>query len=827
MTKSTSGRTFLGGLVLAVAIGTATAASNFPNCTSGPLANNSVCDTSLDVSTRAKALISVLTTAEKINATISNSPGVARLGLPAYEWWSEGLHGVASSPGVSFDSDNESDFGYAASFPQPITLGAAFDDGLVFDVASVISTEARAFSNAGRAGLDFWTPNINPYRDPRWGRGQETPGEDPFHLSSYVKALIAGLQGTDDTEGNVDGKYKKVVSTCKHFAGYDVESWNGNYRYQFDAAISSQDMVEYYLPPFQACARDAKVGAFMCSYNAVNGVPTCADSWLLNDVLRDHWNWSNPDEGYWVTSDCDAVQNVFLPHRWADTREAAAAASLKAGTDLNCGTYYSHHLGSAYEQSLINDADLDMALGRLFGSLVRLGYFDPPESQPYRSLGWDDVSTPESQTLAYEAAVKGTVLLKNSNDTLPLGDLTDKKVALIGDWVDATTQMQGNYYGSAPYLHSPLWAAQQLFGEDNVLYSAGPSYGDPTSNDWDPIWAVADAADVILYFGGIDDSVESEGMDRVSLEWTGAALDVIGELALLGKPMVVVQMGGGQVDSAPLVANPGIGALLWGGYPGQDGGVALLDIITGKQAPAGRLPLTQYPANYIQNVSMTDMSLRPNDTDGVRFPGRTYRWYEGEATFPFGSGLHYTTFTAEVDDSSFSTLSDGASFDIPTLITNANCTGVSYLDLCPFASLPITITNTGTTFSSDYVVLLFLKGEFGPQPYPLKTLVAYERAQNVSASGGTETVTLDLTLGSLSRVDSEGNRVLYPGTYSLVLDLDELVTVNFTLTGEEKVLDEWPAAPTSRVGKGTGEVGEDYYVGGFGSVGVYQQDVLE
>lgn len=695
-------------------------------------------------------------------------------------------------------------------------MGAAFDDDLIYAVGTTVSTEARAFSNVGRCGLDLWTPNINPFRDPRWGRGQETPGEDPFHLSSYVKALIAGLQGTDDAAGSVNGTYKKIISTCKHFAGYDVESWNGNYRYQFDASISTQDMVEYYLPSFQACARDAKVGSFMCSYNAVNGVPTCADDWLLNDVLRDHWNWTSTSEGFgYVTSDCDAIQNVFLPHRWADSREAAAADSLKAGTDLNCGTYYSHHLGGAYDQGLINDTHLDTALTRLFASLVKLGYFDPADVQPYRALGWDDVNTPEAQQLAYEAAVEGIVLLKNVNDTLPLtsDQLEGKKIAVLGDWADATTQMQGNYYGVAPYLHSPLFAAQQLFGDENVLYSAGPSYGDPTTNSWDTIWDAADAADILLYFSGIDDSVESEGMDRVSLAWTGAQLDVIGELANLGKTLVVVQMGGGQVDSTPLVANPGVGALLWGGYPGQDGGVALLDLITGARAPAGRLPLTQYPAAYIANVSMTDMSLRPDASGDTHFPGRTYRWYDGEAAFEFGYGLHYTTFSGEM------ALPSGngsvGSFDIASL--TANCSGVAYLDLCPFASVPVTVQNTGAT-TSDYVALLFLGGEFGPQPYPRKTLVAYERAHNITG-GSSGQVTLDLTLGSLSRVDEDGNRVLYPGSYSLILDLEPgLAVVNFTLTGDEATLDQWPAAPTGRKGTGTDEVSQGYFVGGYGTV---------
>lgn len=268
---------------------------------------------------RATALVNLFTLEEKLNNTGSDSPGVPRLGLPTYVWWNEALHGVASSPGVSFADSG--DFSHATSFPQPILMGAAFDDDLIRDVASVVSTEARAFSNVGRAGLDFWTPNINPFKDPRWGRGQETPGEDPYHISSYVHALIDGLQG---------GLYpdtKKVIATCKHFVAYDMESWNGNFRYQWDAQINSQDLAEYYMPPFQSCARDSNVGAVMCSYNALNGVPTCADPWLLQSLLREHWNWTA--EQQWVTSDCDAVQNVFLPHNYTSTREEAVAGMCR------------------------------------------------------------------------------------------------------------------------------------------------------------------------------------------------------------------------------------------------------------------------------------------------------------------------------------------------------------------------------------------------------------------------------------------------------------------------------------------------------------------
>lgn len=407
------------------------------------------------------------------------------------------------------------------------------------------------------------------------------------------------------------------------------------------------------------------------------------------------------------------------------------------------------------------------------------------------------------------------MLLKNANNTLPL-DLQGKKVAVLGDWAEATTQMQGNYYGIAPYLHSPLYAAQTLLGNESVLYAAGPAYGNPTTGDWDAIWEAADAADVLLYFSGIDNTVESEGMDRVSIDWAGAQLDVIGELALLDKPLVVVQMGGGQVDSSPLTNNPGVDALLWGGYPGQDGGVAILDVITGTQAPAGRLPVTQYPSAYIADTPMTNMALRADNASG--FSGRTYRWFEGEAAFSFGFGLHYTSFAAEM-----ALPGNASSYDIGSL--TANCSGVAYLDLCPFASVPATIRNTGNV-TSDYAALFYVTGEFGPAPYPRKTLVAYTKAHNIS-SGEAEEVTIDVTLGSLARVDDTGNRVLYPGTYQLMLDLEPgLATVEFTLTGTEAVLDEWPAAPAGRSGTGTTEVGSDYFVPGFGSVNEDGQEIL-
>jgi beta-D-xylosidase 4 len=534
--------------------------------------------------------------------------------------------------------------------------------------------------------------------------------------------------------------------------------------------------------------------------DAVNGVPTCADPYLLQTILREHWGWTNEEQ--WVTSDCDAVQNIYLPHQWASTREQAVADSLSAGTDIDCGTYMPAHLPGAFAQGLVNETVIDQALIRQYSSLVRLGWFDAADDQPYRQLDFSAVATNTSQQLAYKAAVEGIVLLKNDG-VLPLSLDTSSSIGLFGDWANATEDLLGNYAGVPTYLHSPLWAAQQL--NVTVNYAQGPGgQGDPTTGSWLKILPAANASDVIVYVGGINNDVEEEGMDRVSLAWTGAQLDVIGQLANLGKPMVVVQMGGGQIDSSPIANNPNISALLWGGYPGQDGGVAIIDILTGKAAPAGRLPTTQYPASYISEVPMTDMSLRMSKTS----PGRTYKWFNGSAVFEFGTGLHYTNFSGSI------TSQVQQSYSISDLRNACNSTNIKYLDRCPFASVEVAIKNDGNT-TSDYVTLGFLGGAFGPQPYPRKSLVAYQRLFAIEG-GSSKTATLNMTFGSLARVDERGNTVLYPGNYSVMIDNQPLAMVNFTLTGDQVVLDQWPQPPANRTGKGVSGF-EGYFVGGFGS----------
>ncbi|TFY73600.1 hypothetical protein EWM64_g10412 [Hericium alpestre] len=656
----------------------------FPDCNLGPLKDNIICNPHANFRDRAKAVVNEFTLEELINNTVNDSPGVPRLGLPPYNWWSEALHGVASRHGVNFSAVG--DFSSATSFPQPILMGAAFDDDLIHQVATIVSTEGRAFNNIDRAGLDFWTPNINPFKDPRWGRGQETPGEDPYHLSRYVYQLITGLQG-----GLGPDPYFKVVVDCKHFAGYNLENWNGNDRKGFNAIITTQDLSEYYTPSFPPCVRDAKVGSVMCSYNSVNGVPSCANEYFLKDLVRDFYGLGND---HWITSDCDAVNNVFTPHNYTTSNANASALSLKAGTDIDCGTTYSTSLGDAIDQNLVTKADLKQALYRQYASLVRLGYFDPPEMVSYRKYTWSDVNTKNAQNTAYMAAVEGIVLLKNDG-TLPLKKGI-KNVFLVGEWGNATFQMRGNYQGVAPYLITTLDAFQS--SGFNVTFVNGTLNSNDTSG-FAPSVAAAQTADLVVFAGGLDETVEKEGLDRMNITWPG--------------------MGGGQVDSSSLKNDSRVNALLWGGYPGQSGGQALVDIITGKQAPAGRLPITQYPAVYADQVPMTDMNLRPNTTSGN--PGRTYKWYTGTPVFEFGHGLHYTNFSV-----SWASGGPKKSYNIQQLVAAAK--GKTHADLGVLDTFKANVHNTGKT-TSDYVALLFSNTTAGPSPAPLKQLTSYEHVK--------------------------------------------------------------------------------------------------
>ncbi|KAF4566455.1 glycosyl hydrolase 3 family protein [Pleurotus pulmonarius] len=739
----------------------------FPDCVNGPLKNNAVCDTTKSPRERAQAVVSLFTIGELINRTANENPDVPRLGLSSYNWWSEALHGVATSPGVTFAPSGN--FSFATSFPQPILLGAAFDDGSVKEVATVISTETRAFNNFGFAGLDYFTPNINPFKDPRWGRGQETPGEDPFHISQYVLQLISGLQG------GIDPPQFKIAASCKHLAAYDLEFWQGIARFSFDAVVTSQDMSEFYLPTFRTCVRDAKVASVMCSYNKINGIPSCANSWLLQDLLRGEWGF---DDNRWVTADCDAVDNIWRTHHFTSTPEEAAAIALKAGTDVGCarnGTAFARDLPGAFNQSMITRADLEGAVVKLYTSLVRLGYFDPPETQPFRQIDWSDVNVPSAQALAHRAAVEGIVLLKNDG-ILPI-DRKIKRVAMVGPWANATVQMQGNYHGIAPFLISPLQGAIDAGYE--AAFEFGTAVTGNTTDGFSAAIAAARSADLIIFAGGIDElSIEREGQDRTEITWPGNQLELLAKLERVGKPIVVLQFGGGQVDDSALKINPKINAIVWGGYPGQSGGTALFDILTGKAAPAGRLPVTQYPAEYVNQIPMTDMSLRPSTNN----PGRTYQWYTGTPIFDFGHGLHFTTFSLMWQKRPQARYSTS---DFVSSIRRSDTP-----DLLIFDTLEVVVHNTGKV-KSDFVTMLFVGGNAGPAPRPNRRLVSYERLHAIGPRSSAR-AHLNITLGSLARADSQGNMWLFDGVYKLTVDAPGQLVHQFELVGSPVQISHFP-----------------------------------
>lgn len=448
--------------------------------------------------------------------------------------------------------------------------------------------------------------------------------------------------------------------------------------------------------------------------------------------------------------------------------------AITSGTDTICEVSKNTNVTGAYSEGDLDVAAIDQALTRLYTNLVRVGYFDPSSSE-YRSLGWNDVNTKESQALALQSAEAGIVLKKNDG-LLPM-NLKGKKVAVIGHWANATDQMLGGYSGIPPYYHNPLVAAKTLGLE--TFYAPGPvAENSSVPDNWTaPALAAAKKADVVLYFGGNDLTVERESLDRTSISLPSSQADLIKKLANLGKPLVVAQLGG-QDDDTMLLDNPHVNAILWAGYPGQDGGTAVFNVISGDTAPAGRLPVTQYPAEYVDQVAMTNMDLRRGDSN----PGRTYMWYNN-SVLPFGYGLHYTEFKASFSSRDL----HSKTFNTEELVKQCS---KAHKDLCPFASIDVIVKNLGKV-KSDFVALAFLSGEYGPKPFPLKTLTAYSRVKSIRP-GCSKRINPPISLGNLARADSAGNTVLYPGLYSVLLDVPTQDKVTFTIVGKPVVLDEFP-----------------------------------
>ena len=725
-----------------------------PNCAAAPLVGSVVCDESQPLSARVSSFVASLTTAEKLQSLSFTWAAIDRAGLPGYIVVNEGLHGVVFSGAAEGQPCSN-----GTQFPQTILSSASFDRDLIRRMAAAISTEQRALSNVGYMGLGILSPQINLVRDPRWGRGQETPGEDPYHIGQFGIAFTQGVEQGDDS------RYTKVMSVGKHYFGYDLEGWGNSTRFSFNAHISVQDIVETMLPPWQAAIQTGGMSGFMCSYTAINGEPSCAAGGWMNGLARGRWGMPGP-----VVSDCYAIEMLADPtgHHYVNSSDATMAAALRGGCDISCTDYYEKYGPQALTHGAINATDVDIAFARLIDPLVRLGWFDDPFAQPYKRYNCSHVSSQQHQQLAYDVAAAGVVLLKNADGVLPLSLQAIKTVAVVGPNGDSALSYLGNYAGGPPFIHTLVHGLKQYSALRviNVTTAITGESDDPTVLD--AALSAAKAADVTIFVGGLDTYREGEGFDRynISLPQCQSALHALLEQAS-ARPVISVILSGSSLDLTYQRDSPRTGAIVWGGYSGQDGGSALADLLFGRYSPAGRLPITFYPDAYVSEVAMDDMAMRPHGSSR----GRTYKFYTGTPVFPFGFGLSYTTFDYQwspsiTADAILSVLSIREAMQQQTE-ADTNAEVVSYA---------VTVTNTGN-ITSDVSVLGFIRATmvFGPASAsssefspPLAQLFDYQRVHSLQPGRSAELL-LTLTAGALTQVDVAGHRWLLPASHEVWL----------------------------------------------------------
>lgn len=577
---------------------------------------------------RAKELVSKMTLEEKAFQMLHAAPAVERLGIKAYNWWNEALHGVARA-------------GTATVFPQAIGLAATFDEDFIEKVADAISTEGRAKFNMQQKyqdtdiykGLTFWSPNVNIFRDPRWGRGHETFGEDPYLTGRLGVRFVEGIQGHDEN-------YLKAAACAKHFA---VHSGPEDLRHSFDAKANKQDLYETYLPAFKACVQEGKVEAVMGAYNRTNGEPCCGSKTLLKDVLREEWGF----KGH-VVSDCWAIKDFHEGHGVTKDALESVAMAVNNGCDLNCGNLF-FYVAEAAKRGMISEERIDEALVNLFTTRMKLGVFDEKGDNPFDKIPYTIVDSKEMKELNQEASEKCVVLLKNEGNLLPLDSAEIKTIGIIGPNADNRRALVGNYEGTASRYYTIAEGIQEYVGEDvRVLVSEGCHlYKDKIENLSDgvernsEIEGICEASDVVIMCLGLDPGLEGEegdegnqyaSGDKPNLNLPGRQQEIL-ELAYhCGKPVVLVLLSGSALSVG--WADEHIPAILQGWYPGSRGGKAIANIIFGEKNPEGKLPVTFYRTTE-ELPEFTDYSMK----------GRTYRYMEKEALYPFGYGLSYTEFT--------------------------------------------------------------------------------------------------------------------------------------------------------------------------------------
>ena len=545
-----------------------------------------------------------------------------------------------------------------------------------------------------------------------------------------------------------------------------MEASDGTDRFSFDAHVSEQDLQETFQPPFQACVQAGAL-AMMCAFNAVNGVPMCANSYELNDVLRGEWGF----HGY-ITGDCGAVDNLVTGHHWAADDEHAVPLALRGGLDLDCGDAFQAAGERAYNNSLVTLEDVDLALGRALYGLLRTGWFDPGEQQYYRGIGIEHINSPQNQQLAVEAAQQSIILLKNADGLLPLNNslLLGGSIAVIGPNANESAALWVSYSGPAPFYITPLLAAQQFGGGVlNVSYARGCDVDSNDTSGFQEAIQAAAAADVVLFVGGDGNAQEGEYTDRASLHLPGQQRRLMRELEKAAKkPIILVLLASGPVDLTDAKQSPTVGAVLWLGVPGQSGGTALLSALFGEYNPSGRLPMTVYPQSFADAVNVTDMSMRP---DGRHNPGRTYKFYTGEAVYPFGYGLSYTTFEYTFSDAAVEPLLLDTSA-VAAQVATASAAGSAALD-APLLSYHVNVTNSGARAGS-VSVLCFVSASVSPSlapSPPLRQLVAFDKLH--LEAGQSAQVDFLLTLRALTLVAGDGSVWLMPGAYRLFVQQED------------------------------------------------------
>lgn len=658
---------------------------------------------------RVDALVAAMTVEEKVLQLVHTAAAIPRLGVPGYNWWNEGLHGVARA-------------GRATVFPQSIGLAATFHPDLVNRVATAISDEARAKHHAALRqgnrgqyfGLTFWSPNINIFRDPRWGRGQETYGEDPYLTSRMGVAFIRGMQGDD-------AKYLKVAACAKHYAAH---SGPESTRHAFDARVSPRDLRETYLRAFEACVREGKVEAVMGAYNRVNGEPCCASPTLLQKILREEWGFTGH-----VLSDCWAIKDLHEGHKVTSSCVESSALAARVGCDLNCGCEYPE-LVEAVKRGLIGEAEIDRCVKRLFLTRMKLGMFDPERRVPFAHIPASVVNSETHRTLARRAARESIVLLKN-NGILPLRkDLRHLFVA--GPNAFDPLVLLGNYNGFAPRMNTVLAGIlEKVAAGTQVQWSKGCDISGerPVNTEFKWLTSYAPPVDVVVAVVGYNALLEGEegtegegGGDRTRYGLPGRQQEYLEQLKTLGKPLVVVVCAGSPVDLT--WAQDNADAILFAWYPGEQGGTAIADVLFGDANPAGRLPIT-FPRSYGQLPPFED----------YRMNGRTYRFMEAEPLYRFGYGLSYTTFR------------------------------YSKLKLRGLEA-SVEVKNTGDR-AGDEVVQLYVRDLTASVPVPRLHLEGFQRIH--LKAGQAKTVKFTLQPEQLAAYGEDGRPFVEPGEFEISL----------------------------------------------------------